>query len=175
MNGVSIIHSSYNFKYIGRYQLALTAPTEHIIILDDDRFPKENYCKRITEILSEENCIVNQSGWIDRLSKDRKFIQPGKNNQPGALIKVDFLCGGMAFRKRSLQNLFKESIPTTETGEDIMMCLRAKKHNIPVLAYSPATKDEMLVHDNEGVTSTETDEKMLEIRMKLIKNETISN
>ena len=58
------IVSDFNFKYIGRYQLALTAPTEYIIVLDDDRFPNEDFIKRTREILVKKNCIVGQYGWI---------------------------------------------------------------------------------------------------------------
>jgi GT2 family glycosyltransferase len=61
---LSYIKSDYNFKYIGRYQLAITAPTEYVIILDDDRFPRKDFIKRTVEILSTKNCIIGQYGWI---------------------------------------------------------------------------------------------------------------
>ena len=58
------IKSDYNFKYIGRYQLALTAPTDYVIVLDDDRFPKMDFIKKTRDILSKKECIIGQYGWV---------------------------------------------------------------------------------------------------------------
>lgn len=61
---LNYIKSDYNFKYIGRYQVALTAPTEYVVILDDDRFPGKNFIKRTLEILSVKDCVIGQYGWV---------------------------------------------------------------------------------------------------------------
>jgi hypothetical protein len=203
------ITSDFNFKYIGRYQLALTAPTPYIIVLDDDRFPNEDFVKRTREILVKKNCIVGQYGWIlDDIKMDINglFVFPNwitgikqkgisfkynkvnlysnnikkewdDMNKAGSvaegyieanmiyedtqdddlkndtLLKVDYLCGGMSFRKSALYTLFNSEIITTDTGEDIIFCLKAKKAGIPVYCLAPEY-NEYLFADDRNISST---------------------
>ena len=191
------ITSDYNFKYIGRYQLALTAPTEYGIVLDDDRIPCPDFIKKTVEILKSQECIVGQYGWIlDETNMDINglFVFPGwyhrnkkmmdyvyskydffsdnkkanidasfnicdnlLNNfvpdKESDLIKVDYLCGGLSFRKSTLYKLFTETIHTVDTGEDIIFCLRANNLNIPVYYHDPE-RSELLETRDEKITST---------------------
>lgn len=208
------ISSSYNFKYIGRYQLALTAPTPYIIVLDDDRFPNEDFVKRIREVLVKKDCIVGQYGWIlddvkmdingllvfpnwmvnkkqkgvsynyNKVNLYAKNIKEEWNNMVNSvpenyietkmiyhsmedgdgkdggddvndktLLCVDYLCGGMSFRKSSLCALFDSEILTSDTGEDIIFCLKAKKKGIPVYCLAPEYK-ELLFADDRNISST---------------------
>ncbi len=176
------IVSDYNFKYIGRYQLALTAPTDYIVVLDDDRLPSTEYCARMLAIITKEDCIVQQYGW--KLKKPEEFgghfympvpskYNPCLGTDKDALIEVDYLCGGMAFRKSSLTHLFKESIPTVETGEDILFCFRARKNGVPVYVHMPSSSAEILYHDNEDVNSTVDMSHIEELRTCLIEKEAV--
>jgi len=170
--------SDYNFKYIGRYQLALTAQTEYIVMLDDDRIPDDAYCAKMVDILTKEDCIVQQFGWV--LKEPREgvgdFLLPFKNNSyleadEDALVEADYLCGGMSFRKSSLIHLFKEDIWTVTTGEDIMFCMRAKKNGIPVYIHRPSDPQQILWHENEGVNFTIDNPSIIELRTEIIKKE----
>lgn len=204
-DNLDYISSSYNFKYIGRYQLALTAPTEYIIVLDDDRFPNKNFIKRTRDILIEKNCIIGQYGWIlDDIKMDinglfvfpnwmgglnykgigykynklnlyssnivnewnkpshctkeyaksrMKYETPCKSFKENTLLHVDYLCGGMSFRKSTLSALFDSVIETTYTGEDIMFCLKAKKKGIPIYCLSPEYNEFVLADDGD-ISST---------------------
>lgn len=158
MNGVSIIHSSYNFKYTGRYQLALAAPTKYIITLDDDRLPMKDYCRKIIEIITERDCLVNQIGHRGLGGPQPELIDRVRSpiDDPGSLTEVDTIHGGMAFRKSSLTHLFKEEISDLGflSGDDIMFCLRCKKNNVPPLVYQPVNKNEILHMDHENISST---------------------
>lgn len=171
MNNVYTAYSDLNFKHIGRYQVALSAPTEKIITLDDDRFPKPDYCRAMVSILHHENCLVQNYGWILDRSETYKYInrQPDFNEEsslvfkgiadmsgtyyslknhrdPGKpmLKKVDYLCGGMAFNRSSLKYLFAEDITDDIRliGDDIAFCLRASKNGIPIYAYRPQDNEE---------------------------------
>jgi len=198
---LNYIKSDYNFKYIGRYQLALTAPTDYVIVLDDDRFPNMDFIKKTREILVNKDCIIGQYGWVlDEKRMDinglfifpnwmvgRKFkglyynynnidlysknvanninnvikpIPPGyaqkkliyeKNDD--SLLHVDYLCGGLSFRKDTLYKLFNKPMPTIETGEDIIFCLRAKKQGIPVYCLAPEY-NELLFSEDRNISST---------------------
>lgn len=193
------IKSDYNFKYIGRYQLALTAPTDYVIVLDDDRFPKMDFIKKTRDILSKKECIIGQYGWvlneknmdinglfvfpnwmvnrkfkglyynyneIDLYSKKLVNVQPIKpmpkdyaknylkyDSEDDSLLHIDYLCGGLSFRKTTLYKLFNKPFPTIETGEDIIFCLRAKKQDIPVYCVAPEY-NELLFSDDRDISST---------------------
>jgi len=175
--------SDYNFKYIGRYQLALTAQTEYIVMLDDDRIPDIAYCAKMVDILAKQDCIVQQYGWVlkkpeecggDFLLPFMKEHNPYLEADEDALIEADYLCGGMSFRKSSLIHLFKEDIWTVTTGEDIMFCFRAKKNGIPVYIHRPSNKAgprQVLYHEHEGVNYTINTPHILELRTEIIKRE----
>tara|TARA_Y100000590_G_scaffold143436_1_gene164650 strand:- start:6181 stop:7041 length:861 start_codon:yes stop_codon:yes gene_type:complete len=190
------IDSDYNFKYIGRYQLALTAPTEIIVMLDDDRIPNPQYCECMIKIVRNEECLVQQYGWqLDKRPggeiqlKKQKIPRPvdfvGKYSSPyeecnsryrketPILAQADYLCGGMVFRKSSLKYLFQEDIYTTATGEDIMFCLRCKKNNIPVYIYRPNVEknpNQVLNHFENNSFTCDNDEVIL-CRTNIIKHE----
>ena len=197
---LNYIKSDYNFKYIGRYQIALTAPTEYVVILDDDRFPRKDFIKKTVEILSVKDCVIGQYGWIlndrkqdinglfafpaemvgikqkrvyfnyseiDLYSKNikhlnnhtasipqqykDKYVNYDKDDE--SLVLVDYLCGGSCFRKSTLCKLFDSPVPTVETGEDIIFCLKAKKSGIPIYCFG-ANADELLVADDNNISST---------------------
>ena len=69
------------------------------------------------------------------------------------MLYVDYLCGGLSFRKTTLYKLFNKPFPTIETGEDIIFCLRAKKKGIPVYCVAPEY-NELLFSDDRDISST---------------------
>lgn len=194
---IHTVYSDFNFKYIGRYQIALGAPTENIIMLDDDRFPSRKYCESIVSILNSQNCLVQNYGWqlkevngyISRsdhpdstvfkkyADMSGSFLNPKTTERlkkESQLIKVDYLCGGICFRKSSLKYLFSEEFET-ETAEDIMFCFRAAKNGIPSLVFVPSDDvdgdQRMLGHDPDGVNVTVNDEKIWITRSRIIHRE----
>jgi len=187
---IKYIVSDHDFKYIGRYQLAQTAPTDYIITLDDDRQPGEEYCKTMLEIVRDNDCIVQQYGWIiDKNDfRDSKgiFVAPFERVREAydeyfgsetRLIECTYLCGGMVFKKSHLKHLFSEDVYTIKTGEDIMFCMRAAKNKVPVLIYRPTDDKEILWHDqgsentNGTVTALKQNSSIAETRNLILKNE----
>ena len=171
------IISDYNFKYIGRYQVALNVDTDYIVMLDDDRIPSEFYCESMVKFAKKSGGIIQQYGWILKKDNngeysdgnglflspliDKKFFYKISKNKP--YVYVDYLCGGMVFHKNHLINLFNEPLDTNITGEDIIFCLKSKlKSKVPVLCYYPFLDKEgiyfgkrgFLGHDSEGISST---------------------
>ena len=198
LDNVYIVESNFNFKYIGRYQIALGAPDDYVVMLDDDRFPMPNYCKRMIEVISQEECLVQQSGWVLNTSNNKvhKFGRPadkirytvkGVADMGGTfldasesinktdrdrLFNADYLCGGIVFRRDSLKYLFSQPFPT-RTGEDIAFCFRAKQNNIPVYILLPDInkEEDSWLHDSNGVNFTANDIDTLIYRTKLIRSE----
>lgn len=157
----SWVDSSYDFKYIGRYQLAINAPTDMVVVLDDDRLPLPRAFQNMVETAYLTDSIINQYGWkLERnkdgewedqvgefltinMLKDDEFKQKVMTKKL-LLHPVDYLCGGMIFNKKHLKVLFNEPIPTIKTGEDIIFCLKARQAGIKVQMYMPGILDEYM-------------------------------
>ena len=90
------------------------------------------------------------SGKYYNLKADRSEDGP-------SLKKVDYLCGGMGFRKSSLKYLFAEDIydDVRLIGDDIAFCLRASKNGVPVYCYRPQDNhsgdSRSLEHNSAGI------------------------
>lgn len=155
------VDSSYDFKYIGRYQLAINAPTDMVIVLDDDRLPLPRAFQNMVETSYLTDSIINQYGWKLELNKDGEWEdQVGEFltinllkdeefkkkviNEKLLLHPVDYLCGGMVFNKKHLKVLFNEPVMTITTGEDIIFCLKARLAGIGVYMYMPGILDEYM-------------------------------
>ena len=167
--------SNYNYKYIGRYQLAINSPTDYIVMLDDDRYPYENYCKIMVQTAKKYDAIVQQYGWILKKNKkgewedmsgsmahplllNKKSFVKALLDTKSNVMEVDYLCGGMVFHKKHLCNIFNEPLITDKTGEDIIFCLKSKAKGVKVLAYFPQILEQdgsdWLAHKGGIVSST---------------------
>ena len=177
--------SNYNYKYIGRYQLAINSPTDYIVMLDDDRYPHTNYCKRMVEAAERYDAIIQQYGWILNKNKNEEwedmcgtFITPLLLNDKDFrkslidkrtnVVDADYLCGGMVFHKKHLTHIFNEPLITDKTGEDIIFCLKAKAAGVRVLGYIPQILEQdgsdWLAHRGGEVSSTLKSKGTLKIR-----------
>jgi hypothetical protein len=178
IQNVHVIESTFNFKYIGRYQIALGAPTENIIMMDDDRFPRSQYAEFMLNILSLKNAIIGQDGWILDENKNDcsgRYVTSWldfKDYDEVTRLEGDYLCGGMVFKKSHLLNLFSKPF-TTKTGEDILMCIRNKKAGIPTHIYIPSKKypEAIISHNSEKINITINSDEITDFRTKLIKKE----
>jgi hypothetical protein len=75
------------------------------------------------------------------------------DSEDDSLLHIDYLCGGLSFRKTTLYKLFNEPFPSIETGEDIIFCLRAKQKGIPVYCVAPEY-NELLFSNDRNISST---------------------
>jgi len=178
IENVHVIESTFNFKYIGRYQIALGAPTENIIMMDDDRFPRSQYAEFMLNILSWKNAIIGQDGWmLDENKNDcsGRYVTSWfefKNYDKVTCFEGDYLCGGMVFKRNHLLNLFSKPFET-KTGEDILMCMRNKKAGIPTHIYVPSKDypEAIIAHNAENIHVTRNSDEIIDFRTKLIKEE----
>jgi hypothetical protein len=190
------IESNFNFMHMGRYQIALGAPTEYIVMLDDDRFPQPSYCETMIGIISKRDCLLAQYGWkLDHSESLKSFqingtsgsikgladmtgqflhsFQNGKSKKASELHEVDYLCGGATFRKASLRHLFSDSINYHFGCDDICFCLRCRKAGIASIVYIPDGEEteKMALHDSGGVNVTVNCLDTILNRSKLLQSE----
>lgn len=135
---ISFVSSSYDFKYYGRFQMALQSEVDFIYILDDDMIPG----KRMLEILSHaggtdkyRNSVLGSIGRILPFrQKDfsfpsyRKFRSkeaglylpdPAYDITVDRVVQVDFLSSSWFLSADLIKTLFVETPFTWMTGEDL--------------------------------------------------------
>ncbi|CAA6655249.1 unnamed protein product [Spirodela intermedia] len=135
---ISFVSSSYDFKYYGRFQMALQSEADFIYILDDDMIPG----RRMLEILSHaggtdkyRNSVLGSIGRILPFrQKDfsfpsyRKFRSkeaglylpdPAYDITVDRVVQVDFLSSSWFLSADLVKTLFVETPFTWMTGEDL--------------------------------------------------------
>ncbi|KAH7691156.1 Nucleotide-diphospho-sugar transferases protein [Dioscorea alata] len=144
---ISFISSSYDFKYYGRFQMALQTESDFIYILDDDMIPG----KKMLEILSHvggtdkyKNSVLGSIGRILPFrQKDftfpsyRKFRSkeaglylpdPAYDITVDAIVQVDFLSSSWFLSADLVKTLFVETPFTFMTGEDLHLSYQLQKY-----------------------------------------------
>ncbi|KAF4356399.1 hypothetical protein F8388_013264 [Cannabis sativa] len=135
---ISFISSSYDFKYYGRFQMALQTDSDLVYILDDDMIPG----KKMLEIMSHvagsdkyKNVVLGSIGRILPFrQKDftfpsyRKFRSkeaglylpdPAYDITVDKIVQVDFLSSSWFLSAELVRTLFIETPFTFSTGEDL--------------------------------------------------------
>lgn len=160
---ISFVSSSYDFKYYGRFQMALQTESDLVYILDDDMIPG----KKMLQILSHvagtekyENAVLGSIGRILPFrQKDftfpsyRKFRSkeaglylpdPAYDITVQRMVQVDFLSSSWFLSAELVKTIFVESPFTFSTGEDLHLSYQLQKYRNAgsfVLPVNPKDKE----------------------------------
>ncbi|KAG0590220.1 hypothetical protein KC19_1G082200 [Ceratodon purpureus] len=161
---ITFVSSTYDFKYYGRFQLALqTEGSDFVYMLDDDMIPG----RRMLEILSHaggtdkyRNAVLGSIGRILPFrQKDftfpsyRKFgskeagiylPDPAYNIVVDRVVQVDFLSSSWFLSTDLIRSLFIEQPFTFVTGEDLHLSYLLQKYKDGgsfVLPVDPRNKE----------------------------------
>jgi hypothetical protein len=64
---IAVIESEHNFKYFGRFQLALSAPTRFVLVFDDDMVPGTRYLASLLHAAGSAHArgaLLGSIGWL---------------------------------------------------------------------------------------------------------------
>ncbi|KAG8470618.1 hypothetical protein KFE25_009039 [Diacronema lutheri] len=143
---ISVVESALNLKYYGRMQVALRAPTEFVLIIDDDMIPGKKFIEqmmRTAHTREYERALLGSIGWIlPRPGADGRFASYRELNGSGGVYfpdeaygllvetasETDYLCSLWFARTRWLAMIFREAPPTFETSEDLQLSLLLRKY-----------------------------------------------
>ncbi|CAM9901519.1 unnamed protein product, partial [Choristocarpus tenellus] len=64
---IRVVVSDFNFKFYGRFQLALTAPTDFVWIIDDDVIPGNKYLEQLLHAAGTDLLGTSLLGSIGRV------------------------------------------------------------------------------------------------------------
>lgn len=135
---ISFISSSYDFKYYGRFQMALQTDADFVYILDDDMIPGTKMLEILTHVGGTDKYKNSVLGSIGRIlpfrQKDftfpsyRKFRSkeaglylpdPAYDITVERIVQVDFLSSSWFLPADLVKTLFVETPFTFMTGEDL--------------------------------------------------------
>ena len=179
-----VIYSTHNFKFHGRFMLAMLAKTKYVAIFDDDTIPSTKWFESCLNTI-KNGCdgILGATGVIlERKTSyvpHTKYGWNGKRNETP--IEVDLVGHAWFLNKNYLRYLCYEEPIMYETGEDMQLSFFAQKHgNIKTYVPPHPNKDRSLWGsdfqkgmaygtDNCGASSATNGKKSLEYRNKCVK------
>ncbi|KAJ9540437.1 hypothetical protein OSB04_026943 [Centaurea solstitialis] len=160
---ISFISSSYDFKYYGRFQMALQTEADLVYILDDDMIPGTKMLEILSHVAGTEKYKNSVLGSIGRIlpfrQKDftfpsyRKFRSkeaglylpdPAYDITVDKIVQVDFLSSSWFLSAELIKTLFIESPFTFMTGEDLHLSYQLQKYRNAgsfVLPVDPKDKE----------------------------------
>lgn len=135
---ISFISSTYDFKYYGRFQMALQTDSDLVYILDDDMIPGTKMLQILAHVSGTDKYKNSVLGSIGRIlpfrQKDftfpsyRKFRSkeaglylpdPAYDITVDRIVQVDFLSSSWFLSAELIKTLFIETPFTFMTGEDL--------------------------------------------------------
>ncbi|KAK8581464.1 hypothetical protein V6N13_144490 [Hibiscus sabdariffa] len=144
---ISFISSSYDFKYYGRFQMALQTEADLVYIVDDDMIPGKKMLQILSHVAGTEKYKNSVLGSIGRIlpfrQKDftfpsyRKFRSkeaglylpdPAYDITVQKIIQVDFLSSSWFLSAELVKALFIETPFTFMTGEDLHLSYQLQKY-----------------------------------------------
>nr|CAB3448271.1 unnamed protein product [Digitaria exilis] len=144
---VSFVSSGYDFKYYGRFQMALQSESDFVYILDDDMIPGARMLEILCHVSGTDkygNAVLGSIGRILPFrQKDftfpsyRKFRSkeaglylpdPAYDITVDRIVQVDFLSSSWFLPADLVKTLFIETPFTFMTGEDLHLSYQLQKY-----------------------------------------------
>ncbi|KAH7425787.1 hypothetical protein KP509_11G071200 [Ceratopteris richardii] len=161
---ITFISSSHDFKYYGRFQVALQSDgADYVYIVDDDMIPGRKMLHILSHIAGTQKYRNTVLGSIGRIlpfrQKDftfpsyRKFgsreaglylPDPAYNITVNQIVQVDFLSSSWFLSAELVKTIFIETPVTFATGEDLHLSYQLQKYRDAgsfVVPIDPDDKD----------------------------------
>lgn len=121
--------SNYNWKYFGRFSLAMMARTEFVAFFDDDTIPGNMWFENCLNTHSQVNGILGGVGIVQHNNQNytqrARFGWPSNNDN---IAKVDFVGHAWFVKKDYLRYVWLEEPSTYDTGEDMHLSYICQKY-----------------------------------------------
>jgi len=144
---ISFVSSTYDFKYYGRFQMALQTDSDFVYVLDDDMIPGIKMLQILSHVggtTKYQNSVLGSIGRILPFrQKDftfpsyRKFRSkeaglylpdPAYDIIVDRIVQVDFLSSSWFLSADLVKTLFVETPFTFMTGEDLHLSYQLQKY-----------------------------------------------
>ena len=155
-SNIVTIKSDRNFKYFGRFSLAVNVLTKYTWILDDDVIPGKKWLEKCVQKCKELNAIVSCTGRIipkNNFEPENYFSSKRKNHFIGDMsytynkcvkdTPVDYACNSYFFKSKWIKLFWSIWPKTFQTGEDIHLSASCKiLRNVPTFVLKQGSKNE---------------------------------
>ncbi|KAG0478205.1 hypothetical protein HPP92_012924 [Vanilla planifolia] len=144
---ISFVSSSYDFKYYGRFQMALQTESDFVYIVDDDMIPGRKMLEILAHVGGTEKYRNAVLGSIGRILpfRQKDFTFPSyrkiRSKEAGLYLpdpaydinvyrtmQVDFLSSSWFLSSDLVKTLFVETPFTFMTGEDLHLSYQLQKY-----------------------------------------------
>ena len=133
-----IVSSSFNFKFHGRFSLALLARTKYVCFFDDDSIPGKEWFENCLNTI--ENGYDGILGCAGIILKEKNYLDPiniGSNGiKSDTPVEVDLVGHSWFFNKKYLKYMWIENPVSWENGEDMQLSYLSQKYG-KVKTYVP--------------------------------------
>ncbi len=131
INGIDrYVISNYNWKYLGRFSLAMLAQTDYVALFDDDTIPGVDWFKNCIDTLNDTpNSVLGGVGLIH--NNTRQYMNHSRVGWPSNnanIEKVDLIGHAWFVPRKYLKYLWYEDPVTLETAEDMHLCYTLQKY-----------------------------------------------
>jgi hypothetical protein len=131
---VSFVASGYDFKYYGRFQMALQSESDFVYVLDDDMIPGARMLEILCHVAGTDKYASAVLGSIGRIlpfrSKEAGLYlpDPAYDITVDRIVQVDFLSSSWFLPADLVKTLFIETPFTFMTGEDLHLSYQLQKY-----------------------------------------------
>lgn len=133
------IESSFNFKYYGRFSVALLAETEYVHLLDCDTIPARKWHENCLNSMKISPGIMGGVGVVLNSEKYDDHVRYGWPNRLDYIKEVDLVGHSWFLTKEHIRNMWSIEPFTFENAEDIH--LSAANLKLGIKTYVPPQID----------------------------------
>jgi len=131
-----IIYSSYNFKYYGRFAIALLVQTKYVALYDDDTIPGKDWHKNCLDTMEINPGILGSAGIILNSSTYEDHVRVGWPSQNEDIVRCDLVGHAWFTQRANVKYIWYEKPPTYENAEDAWWSYCAQKYG-QIKTYCP--------------------------------------
>jgi glycosyltransferase involved in cell wall biosynthesis len=133
-----IVSSNFNFKFHGRFSLALLARTKYVCFFDDDAIPGEKWFENCLNTI--ENGYDGILGCAGVILNERNYLNIDNIGSNGIKsdvpIEVDLVGHSWFFNKKYLKYMWIQDPISWENGEDMQLSYLSQKYG-KIKTYVP--------------------------------------
>jgi hypothetical protein len=143
-----VIRSNFNWKFYGRFSIAMLADTEYVALFDDDTLPGNKWFENCIETMDIKDGIMGGAGVKLKGKQYREHTRFGWSSQNEEIVEVDLVGHAWFFRQSWLKYLWMEKPFTWENGEDIQFSYCCQKFGGIKTYCPPHPKDDFAKHSS---------------------------
>ena len=131
-----VIKNDYNWKYYGRFSIAMLADTEHVALFDDDTIPGKRWFENCLNTMEQTPGIMGGAGVILNGPQYQGHTRFGWSSQNPHTVEVDLVGHAWFFKQEWVKYLWMEKPYMWDNGEDIQFSYCCQKYG-NVKTYCP--------------------------------------